>query len=112
MEESRRDRINRVAREWYARNKERLREKKLEQTHDYRRRVRAGRPPKTKNVLVYNTETGDMTPPPPPPRKELSPEHKVKMARGRAAAREEKDLKAKIVQTTKIESGKFLESFT
>jgi len=106
MEESRRDRINRVAREWYARNKERLREKKLEQTHDYRR------PPKTKNVLVYNTETGDMTPPPPPPRKELSPEHKVKMARGRAAARGEKDLKAKIVQTTKIESGKFLESFT
>jgi len=112
MEESRRDRINRVAREWYARNKERLREKKLGQCHDYRRRIRAGRPPKTKNVLVYNTETGDINPPTSPPRKELSPEQIAKMTKGRAAARGEKPGKTKIVEITKIESGKFLETFT
>jgi len=119
MEESRQERIRRVAREWYARNKERLREKKLEQTHDYRRRVRAGRPPKTEKVLIFNVETGVITPPAqetgPPTRRQLTAEHKTKLAEARARARaeagEESPKKPKIVQTTKIEAGIFLETF-
>jgi hypothetical protein len=78
-EETRRERVRHLAREWYARNKERLRAIKLERCHEYRQKCR-GRPPRTEThphkVLVFNIETGDLrtydpSPPLPLPPKQL-----------------------------------------
>ena len=62
--EDRKDRIRRLAREWYYRNKDRVRARKLWQCHDYRRRKRAGRPRKEElkpeRVMVIDMATGEM----------------------------------------------------
>lgn len=102
--ETKQERIRRVAREWYWRNRERIREKKHAQCGEYRRRLRAGRPPKTEKTMFFNTETGEITNstekyPEPPPRRH-KPEKKSK--------KEE----AKNIPTTEIVSGKFLVEFT
>jgi hypothetical protein len=98
MEETKKERINRVAREWYARNKERIRQKKLGQCHEYRRRKREGRPPrevaKPERVMVFDTETGEL--------RKVNPE---------PVAEPVKEEKKVVEPETKIESGKFLVRF-
>ena len=108
--ETRQERIRRVAREWYWRNRDRIREKKLEQCHGYRKRIRAGRPPKTEKTLFFNTETGEIidsrerfeVPP-------MKPEHKTALAEGRRKAKPRTE--PEDVPTAKIEAGKFFVSF-
>jgi len=101
MEETKKERINRVAREWYARNKERIREKKLGQCHTYRRRKRVGRPPrevaKPDRVMIVNMETGEMNRAKEQPEPEPEPKSKPE--------KEEKE------PETKIEPGNFLVRF-
>jgi len=110
--ETKQERIRRVARCWYWRNRERIREKKLDQTHAYRRRLRAGRPPKTDKTMFFNTETGilvdskDRFVAPPV----MSPEHKTALAEGRRKAKPKKE-EAKNIPSTEIVSGKFFVSF-
>ena len=58
--ETKEERNRRVARCWYWNNRERIRQRKLDQCHGYRRRLRAGRPPKSDKTLFYNPETGAM----------------------------------------------------
>jgi len=100
------DRVRRLAREWYYRNKERVRERKLWQCHDYRRRKRAGRPPKIEKkperVMVFDTETGEMRRGDPEP--EQVEEPKPKQER-------EREQEKKPQPETKIEPGSFLISF-
>ena len=104
MEETKKERINRVAREWYARNKERIRQKKLGQCHEYRRRKRVGRPPrevaKPERVMMVNMDTWEMRRATENAEPEPEPEPEP--------VKEEK----KVVEPeTKIESGKFLVRF-
>ena len=94
--ENPKDRVRRLAREWYYRNKERVRERKLGQCHEYRRRKRAGRPPKVETrperVMVFDTETGEMRrgepepewveEPKPKPEQEKKPEPETKIEPG------------------------------
>ena len=98
------DRVRRLAREWYYRNKDRVRARKLGQCHDYRRRKRVGRPPKEvtkpERVMVFDTETGEMRRAEDPPNAEPEQEQK----------RERKSEK-KPQPETKIEPGSFLISF-
>lgn len=73
LEEARKEKIRRVAREWYARNKDRIREAKMQQNNEYRRRVRGGvgRPKKgERKVLIFQPDTGELrqTPPEPEPK--------------------------------------------
>lgn len=66
--ESKQERIRRVAREWYAKNKERIQSKKLNQCHEYRRRLRIGRGRPTRieahpeRVMTFNTQTQKLQP--------------------------------------------------
>ena len=102
QEETKKQRINRLAREWYARNKERIKEKKLTQCHTYRRRMRVGRPPrevaKPERVMIVNMETGEMNRAKEPP--EAEPEAEPEQKRERKPEPE-----------TKIQVGSFLVSF-
>ena len=69
LEEARKERIRRVAREWYARNKDRIREAKMQQNNEYRRRVRGGvgRPKKgERKVLIFQPDTGELRQEDPP----------------------------------------------
>jgi hypothetical protein len=63
--ETKAERIRRVAREWYRKNKERIRRKKLDQCHEYRRRVRLGRPTRIEThperVMTFNTQTRELS---------------------------------------------------
>jgi len=63
--ETKAERIRRVAREWYRKNKERIRQKKLDQCHAYRRRLRVGRPSRIQThperVMSFNTQTQELT---------------------------------------------------
>ena len=94
--ESKQDRIRRLAREWYAKNKNRIRERKLNQCHDYRRRLRVGRPPREvanpERVLIFDMETNELKRPEPEPEPEPKPERETE-------------------PETKIEVGKYLVSF-
>ena len=100
--ENPKDRVRRLAREWYYRNKERVRERKLWQCHDYRRRKRAGRPPKVETrperVRVFDTETGEMRRGEPEPEQVQEPKPKPEQEK-------------KPEPETKIEPGKFLVRF-
>lgn len=95
--ETKRERINRVAREWYARNKERVRQRKLGQCHEYRRRQRVGRPTKAEShpdrVMLFNMESGEM--------KRI----------GTISVVETTATAGKVVEETKIETGGFFVSF-
>jgi len=74
LEEARKEKIRRVAREWYARNKDRIREAKMQQNNEYRRRVRGGvgRPKKgERKVLIFQPDTGELRQTPPEPEPEL-----------------------------------------
>lgn len=99
-------RVRRLAREWYYRNKERVRERKLWQCHDYRRRKRAGRPPKIEKkperVMVFDTETGEMR------RGEPEPERVQEQER---EPKPKPEQEKKPEPETKIEPGKFLVRF-
>ena len=105
QEETSKQRINRLAREWYARNKERIKEKKLTQCHTYRRRMRVGRPPrevaKPERVMIVNMETGEMNRAKEPPEPEAK--DRVRTRTRTQTSREEAE--------TKIEPGSFLISF-
>ena len=96
--ESKQDKIRRLAREWYARNKNRIRERKLNQNHEYRRRLRVGRPPrevaKPERVLIFDMETNELKRPEPEPEPEPKPKPEVIPD-----------------SETKIEVGKYLVSF-
>jgi len=60
LEEARKEKVRRVAREWYARNKDRIRKAKMQQNNEYRRRVRVGRPKKgERKVLIFQPDTGE-----------------------------------------------------
>ena len=63
--ETKAERIRRVAREWYRKNKDRIRRKKLDQCHEYRRRVRLGRPTRIEThperVMTFNTQTRELS---------------------------------------------------
>jgi len=100
--ETPKDRVRRLAREWYYRNRERVRERKLWQCHDYRRRKRAGRPPKVETrperVMIVNMETGEMNRAKEPPEAEPEAEPEAKRER-------------KPEPETKIQVGSFLVSF-
>lgn len=82
--ETKAERIRRVAREWYRKNKERIRRKKLDQCHEYRRRVRLGRPTRIEThperVMTFNTQTRELSTfvPEPEPEPEREPEVEVK----------------------------------
>jgi hypothetical protein len=88
------DRVRRLAREWYANNKERVRARKLGQCHEYRRRKRVGRPRKEEatpeRVMVFDTETGELRKveaeqeqePEPKQEKEKKPEPETKIEPG------------------------------
>jgi len=108
--EQKKQRIRRVAREWYAKNKNRIRQKKLDQCHTYRRRLRVGRPTRIESnpehVMVFNTDTQELSPPPPPqaPRSPPTPT----LPRPPAASPK---LKMVVEPDTKIEAGSFLVSF-
>jgi len=101
------DRVRRLAREWYYRNKDRVRARKLGQCHDYRRRKRVGRPPrevtKPERVMVFDTETGEM-------RRAEDPEQEQEQEPEQEQKRERKSEK-KPQPETKIEPGKFLVRF-
>jgi len=106
--EDRKDRIRRLAREWYYRNKDRVRERKLWQCHDYRRRKRAGRPRKEElkpeRVMVIDMATGEMR------RGEV--EMNAEPEQEREPEQEQEREKAKKPQPeTKIEPGKYLVRF-
>jgi hypothetical protein len=60
LEETPQERNRRIARCWYWNNRERIRQKKLDQCHGYRRRLRAGRPPKVDKTIFFNAGTGEM----------------------------------------------------
>jgi hypothetical protein len=96
------DRIRRLAREWYWRNKERVRARKLGQCHEYRRRKRVGRPRREETaperVMVFDTETGELRKVDVPPKEEEETEPK-----------QERDTKKQA--ETKIEPGVFLIRF-
>lgn len=83
--ETKAERIRRVAREWYRKNKERIRRKKLDQCHEYRRRVRLGRPTRIEThperVMTFNTQTRELRTfvPEPEPEPEREPEVEVKL---------------------------------
>jgi len=106
--ENPKDRVRRLAREWYYRNKERVRERKLWQCHDYRRRKRAGRPPKVETrperVMVFDTETGEMR------RGEPEPEQVQEQEQEREP-KPKPEQEKKPEPETKIEPGSFLISF-
>ena len=82
--ETKAERIRRVARDWYRKNKERIRRKKLDQCHEYRRRVRLGRPTRIEThperVMTFNTQTRELSTfvPEPEPEPEREPEVEVK----------------------------------
>lgn len=82
--ETKAERIRRVAREWYRKNKDRIRRKKLDQCHEYRRRVRLGRPTRIEThperVMTFNTQTRELSTfvPEPEPEPEREPEVEVK----------------------------------
>ena len=82
--ETKAERIRRVAREWYRKNKERIRRKKLDQCHEYRRRVRLGRPTRIEThperVMTFNTQTRELSTfvPEREPEREREPEVEVK----------------------------------
>jgi hypothetical protein len=80
--ETKAERIRRVAREWYRKNKERIRRKKLDQCHEYRRRVRLGRPTRIEThperVMTFNTQTRELSTFVPEPEPEREPEVVVK----------------------------------
>jgi hypothetical protein len=107
--ETPKDRIRRLAREWYYRNKDRVRERKLWQCHDYRRRKRAGRPPKVETrperVMVFDIETGEMR------REEPETELVQVQEPGEPTPKQEKEKEKKPQPETKIEPGKFLVRF-
>jgi hypothetical protein len=102
--ETPKDRMRRLAREWYYRNKDRVRERKLWQCHDYRRRKRAGRPPKVEvkpeRVMVIDMVTGEMR------RGEVEPEP-MQVQVQEPKQEQEKEKKPE----TKIEPGIFLVRF-
>jgi hypothetical protein len=108
--ETPKDRIRRLAREWYYRNKDRVRARKLGQCHDYRRRKRVGRPrkeeTKPERVMVIDIETGEMR------RGEVEPnaEQEQEPEQEQEQKRERKSEK-KPQPETKIEPGKFLVRF-
>jgi hypothetical protein len=61
LEEARKEKIRRVAREWYARNKDRIRKAKMQQNNEYRRRVRIGRPRKgERKVMIFQSDTAEL----------------------------------------------------
>jgi hypothetical protein len=96
LEEARKEKIRRVAREWYARNKDRIREAKMQQNNEYRRRVRGGvgRPKKgERKVLIFQQDTGELRQEDPPA--ETPPEPELFLASG----------------PPKIESGNFFVTF-
>lgn len=101
--ETPKDRIRRLAREWYYRNRERVRARKLGQCHDYRRRKRVGRPRKEEaapeRVMVFDTETGEL-------RKVEVPEPEPEPEQKRERKSEKKP-----EPETKIQVGSFLVSF-
>jgi len=108
--ETPKDRVRRLAREWYYRNKERVRERKLWQCHDYRRRKRAGRPPKVETrperIMVFDTDTGEMR------RVEPEPElMQVQVQVQEPKQEKEKEKEKKPQPETKIEPGIFLVRF-
>lgn len=97
--ETPKDRIRRLAREWYWRNKDRVRARKLGQCHEYRRRKRVGRPRREEaapeRVMVVDMETGEM-------RKMADPEQEPEPEQKRETKKQPE---------TKIEPGKFLVRF-
>jgi hypothetical protein len=61
QEQAKKEKIRRVAREWYARNKNRIREAKQHQNNEYRRRVRIGRPRKgERKVMIFQPDTAEL----------------------------------------------------
>jgi hypothetical protein len=102
--ETPKDRVRRLAREWYYRNRERVRERKLGQCHEYRRRKRVGRPRKEEvkpeRVMVVDMETGEMR------RGEVEPNEEAEQEQKRERKSEKKP-----EPETKIEPGKFLVRF-
>ena len=79
--ETKAERIRRVAREWYRKNKERIRRKKLDQCHEYRRRVRLGRPTRIEThperVMTFNTHTRELSTFVPEPEPAREPEEEA-----------------------------------
>jgi hypothetical protein len=102
------DRIRRVAREWYYRNKDRVRARKLGQCHEYRRRKKVGRPrkeeKKPERVMVIDMLTGEMR------RGEVEPEQEQEQER-EPEREPEQEREKKPQPETKIEPGKFLVRF-
>ena len=82
--ETKKQHINRKAREWYARNKDRMRQKKLDQCHEYRRQKKVGRPrrvdvpERAERVMVFNPATKELKRvEPPKPNPNPNPETKI-----------------------------------
>jgi hypothetical protein len=96
------DRVRRLAREWYYKNKDRVRARKLGQCHEYRRRKRVGRPPrevaKPERVMVFDTDTGELR------KVEAEQEQEPEQKRERKSEK-------KPEPETKIEPGNFLVRF-
>lgn len=111
--ETKQERIRRVSREWYWRNRDRIRQKKLEQCHGYRRRLRAGRPPKSQNTIFFNTDTGEMI----DSKERFAAESEVPVLTEppakhiRRRRTQKPQIKREDVPTAKIEPGKFFVSF-
>jgi len=108
--ETPKDRVRRLAREWYANNKERVRARKLGQCHEYRRRKRVGRPRKEEvkpeRVMVIDIETGEMRRGEVEPNAEQEPESEPEPEQKRERKSEKKP-----EPETKIEPGSFFVSF-
>jgi len=112
--ETKEQRIRRVAREWYRKNKERIRQKKLDQCHAYRRRLRVGRPSRIQThperVMSFNTQTQELTTfvpeHEPTPERQSIPEPEVKR---KPEPKPEPEPEVSVPRT--IERGSFLVSF-
>ena len=94
--ETKKEHINRIAREWYARNKDRMRQKKLDQCHEYRRQKKVGRPrrvdvpERAERVMVFNPATKELKrvePPKPKPKQEQEPNPETKIVLGKFLVR-------------------------